>query len=146
MKTLNELAYDLYNDIMKTSDVYAKLSTIEGFLMRNAGEIYQSAVPRDYATISTDKGTAPSLPPGSQADQFGNIIWDAKTTVTLPAVAMSGKTYHIGKGIEIYKPNELQKHIYGIFEKHDLIKKCECGAEAIGVMKHSDYCAKHTKE
>ena len=54
-------------------------------------------------------------------------------------------------GDSMYKNKEAwRKHIYGDFIKYDnkikIIDKCECGAESIGVMKHSDYCPKHTKE
>lgn len=71
------------------------------------------------------------------------VLWDGKTTVQLP-YATSGTVYHVVQGAVL---NEYQNRVYGKFDNViKTIKKCECGASAIGVMKHSSYCALHEGE
>jgi hypothetical protein len=152
MRTIQELTLALYNEVAES--VSGK-KTIEAFLWRNAAEIFHSTM-MIQSCASVIQGTDPSLPPAKAKDPFGNDIWESKTTgLTKDYINRINKSFtptqfqreYLCKDPVVFKePNELQKRVYGIFEKHDLIKKCECGAESIGVMKHSDYCAKHTKE
>lgn len=70
------------------------------------------------------------------------------TPISTPLSTNPAINPSIKSGMALYQ--EEVNRIYGEFwdaaHSKRAVLKCECGADTLGVMKHSSYCPKHTKE
>ncbi len=125
--TLNELIIELVANIHRTSKPIGQ--PFNDFLQDQISEFFNTRASELRVALPNNPYT---------------VKYTASTPLsTNPAINPSIKS-----GMALYQ--EEVNRIYGEFwdaaHSKRAVLKCECGADTLGVMKHSSYCPKHTKE